>query len=201
MTKLTERFNRLRLTNSAINEHLETLRRYAASSDVVCELGVDTGQSTTAFLQGQPGHLFSFDIVMRPELEELFSMARFSKTCPNRTESIIGDTFWVFNCPWDTSKQAVPACDLLFIDTWHAYQQLAAELALNHSRARKWIVMHDTESFGANGEGWQDWKAAGKGSLVGIRPAITDFLEAHPEWQEKEYYANNNGLMILGRKL
>jgi hypothetical protein len=198
---LQERFTKLRLTDSSINEHLETLRRYAQSSDVVCELGVDIGQSTTAFLMGQPGHLFSFDLVMKPELEELFSIARFSKTCPNRTESIIGDTFWVFNCPWDTSKLAVPTCDLLFIDTWHSYPQLAAELALNHERARKWIVLHDTISFAACGEGWQDWEADGKGELKGIGFAMQDFLDAHPEWIMKEHYNNNNGLTILGRKL
>lgn len=198
---LLERFNKLRLTNSSINEHLETLRRYAQSSDVVCELGVDIGQSTTAFLMGQPGQLFSFDLVEKPELQELIELAGWKKRCPDHLEAKVGETYWVLTTPFDTSKLAVPACDLLFIDTWHSYPQLAAELALNHERARKFIICHDTVSFGEQGEGWQDWVAQGKGMLAGLRYAVSDFLEQHKEWCLKEFYENNNGLTILGRKL
>lgn len=198
---LQERFNKLRLTNSSINEHLETLRRYAQSSDTICELGVDIGQSTTAFLMGQPGQLFSFDLVEKPELQELINLASFTKRCPDHIEAKIGETYWVLTTPFDTSNLAVPACDLLFIDTWHAYPQLKAELALNHERVRKWITLHDTVSFKYHGEGWQDWAESGKGTLLGLEVAIDEFLFEHPEWVIKEEYANNNGLTVLGRKL
>lgn len=198
---LQEKFNKLRLTNSSINEHLEVLRTYAQSSDTICELGVDIGQSTTAFLMGQPGQLFSFDLVEKPDLAELINMATFTKRCPDHVEAKIGETYWVLTTPFDTSNLAVPACDLLFIDTWHAYPQLKAELALNHDRVRKWIVLHDIESFGTHGEGWQDWQAQGKGELLGLKPAVVDFLINHPEWLTKDYYLNNNGLLILGRQL
>lgn len=194
------RFNRLCETPSSINEHLPILRRYAQSSDIVCELGVDIGQSTTAFLLGQPGRLFSFDLVEKPELQELTALASFTKRCPTHIEAQIGETFWVFQ-KMDTSKEPAPYCDLLFIDTWHAAIQLEAELHLNHQRVRKWIILHDTESFKEKGEGWQDWEAAGKGPLYGLSAAISYFLREHPDWQQKEHYPHNNGLTVLGRKL
>ena len=42
LAPLQAHFHTLQSTPTAINEHLETLRRYSKSSDVVCELGVDT---------------------------------------------------------------------------------------------------------------------------------------------------------------
>lgn len=191
------------VTGTAISEHLQTLRRYAQSSDAVCELGVESGQSTTALLLGQPSQLFSFDLVERPELQQIIDAASFTKRCPDHLECRIGKTYWILTTPFDTSKLAVPACDLLFIDTWHCAPQLKKELNLNHDRVRKWIIMHDTVSFGEKGEGWQDWEAAHltDGPLLGLTSAINAFLYDHPEWVVKEHYPNNNGLTILGRKL
>lgn len=194
-------FANRRGTPSAINEHMETLRTYGQSSEVVCELGVDYGNSTVAFLSGQPDEFFSFDRQFTEHIEDVIALSQWTNRCPNKIEAVIGRTFWVFHI-LDTSKEAVPSCDTLFIDTWHAYPQLKAELDLNAARVKKWIILHDTQSFGIKGESWQDWEILHNGEpLQGLWPAILEFLAADPRWYIKEHFAHNNGLTVLGRRL
>ena len=80
--------------------------------------------------------------------------------------------------------------DLLFIDTWHVYEQLKTELALHAGRARKWIILHDTQTFGITGE------TAGHRGLL---PALEEFLDGNPVWRRVEHFTNCNGLTILER--
>ncbi len=87
-------------------------------------------------------------------------------------------------------KVGIEETDLLFIDTWHVYEQLKEELRLHGSKARKYIVLHDTTTFGENGEGE---------GRRGLWPAVEEFL-AVGEFQIKERFQNNNGLTILVRK-
>ena len=49
-------------TESDINEHLPTLRKYTEDCDSVIEMGVRTVVSTWAFLAGKPKSLVSIDI-------------------------------------------------------------------------------------------------------------------------------------------
>jgi hypothetical protein len=79
--------------------------------------------------------------------------------------------------------------DLLFIDTWHVYEQLSEELRLHAGAARKYVVLHDTTTFGDQGE------SAGH---RGLWPAIEEFL-AQGTFRLKARYANNNGLTVLER--
>ena len=37
--------------------------------------------------------------------------------------------------------------DFMFIDTWHTYKQLAAELELLAPKVRKYLAFHDTVAF------------------------------------------------------
>ena len=59
--------------------------------------------------------------------------------------------------------------DLLFIDTWHAYKQLKAELELHASKARKYICFHDTTSYENRDEtSYEEWGDEWKGEGIGI---------------------------------
>ena len=70
--------------------------------------------------------------------------------------------------------------------------------------------MHDTTIDEINGEtircGWDaEIQSKESGFPVeeinkGLWPAVTEFLETHPEWYLKERFTNNNGLTILARK-
>ena len=35
--------------------------------------------------------------------------------------------------------------------------------------------------------------------LIGLMPAVNEFLQSHPEWIMEKQYTNNNGLTILKR--
>lgn len=188
METLEERYSRLCQTPSSINEHLPTLRALACELFHVVEFGVDIGQSTTAFLLSSVKHLTSVDIVIKQEVLDLYSSYR-ARPSPE----------WRLLMKNDLDMDPIP-CDLLFIDTWHAYPQLRSELSLHADYAGKYIALHDTMSFQWKGEGWQDWEAAGRGKLLGLWPAVEEFLREHREWEIRNHYPNNNGLTIMARK-
>jgi hypothetical protein len=99
----------------------------------------------------------------------------------------------------NTLEIDIEQTDLLFIDTWHAYQQLKGELAKHHSKVNKYIVLHDTSNFEFQDEtSYEEW--GWKGENKGIWPAVEEFLQERTEWELHERYTNNNGLTILKRK-
>jgi hypothetical protein len=79
---------------------------------------------------------------------------------------------------------------MLFIDTWHNEVQIKKELKLSGNQANKFLVFHDTVTFGLVGE---------KGGN-GIMQPILDFVMLNPHWNIKQELRNNNGLMILERR-
>lgn len=99
--------------------------------------------------------------------------------------------------------------DLLFIDTYHVYGQLKRELARWHSSVAKYIIMHDTTTYGEHGESslWghdpvEHSKQSGfpvNEVMKGLWAAVEDFLAEHPEWKLEIRLTNNNGLTVLTR--
>lgn len=98
--------------------------------------------------------------------------------------------------------------DLIFIDTWHTYAQLTKELERWADAAGRYLVFHDTQSFGYHDEGVaghggknvDEALYVGAASKVGLRAAVTDFMSTHPEWIIEKEFINNSGLLILARK-
>lgn len=163
--------------NSDISWHLPYLWRLASTVSHVTEMGTRTGQSTSAFVWAKPDRVVAYDIERHPEVDTIAEAAR---SC--------GVDF-VFH-QQDVLQAEIEETDLLFIDTWHVEQQLREELRLHAGRARRYIVLHDTQSFGDVGD------AVGMG---GIWPAISDFLREHPAWEILQHFPLNNGLTVLGR--
>jgi hypothetical protein len=202
MTTIEKKYQEKCSTPSDISEHLPTLRRYAGECQNVTELGVRAVVSTWAFLAGlsdsarrdmkYPKRLLSVDIA-RPEnhggnLAEVFAAAEG------------GITFLFLEA--DDRKIELAETDLLFIDTWHAYEQLKAELDLHGNKARKFIILHDTETFGEHGEKLDPLDLHGNIILpppCGLKQAVVEFLLDNPEWRVREHFKNNNGLTVLER--
>lgn len=161
---------------SDINEHCPTLYLLAAQCDHVTEMGSRTGVSTRALLRAQPKKLVCYDLRRHPEFDNLFRLA-------GRTEFRFHEA--------STLDAAIEATDLLFIDTYHVYEQLREELELHGDRVRRFIAMHDTTTFGERGEC--------EGSR-GLWLAVQDYLAAHPEWRLVARYHHNHGLTILERR-
>lgn len=175
-TRITELYYQARYTISDINEHVPTLRRLAADCQRVTEMGVRSGVSTAAFLFARPDSLICYDLDQHPNTATLAAAA---------AEAGIAFEF----VQGDVLAQKIAETDLLFLDTYHAYDQVRQELALHAGQVSRYLVLHDTTTFAVHGEGGQP----------GIWAAIQEFLESHPEWRLAERYENNNGLTILER--
>lgn len=171
-------FRRAQATPSDICEHVQRMRKLAERCDHITEMGVRTGVSTTAWIAARPKTLICYDIQRCAEVELLMRAAKAAG---------VNFVFRIENVLHATIEKT----DLLFIDTLHTYDQLRRELALHAAKARKYIVLHDTETFGQNGE---------IPGTRGLWPAVEEFLADNPPWILSERRINNNGLTILKRR-
>lgn len=174
--------NEMYKTPSDINEHIPTLLKYGQECEHITEMGVRWIVSTWAFLGAAPKKLISYDIKnpshWGKNINHVYTVAK---------EYGLDFTF----VEADVLKIDIEPTDLLFIDTWHIYDQLKQELTLHGNKAKKYIIMHDTTTFGEQGE---------RKPYKGLWPAIEEFLEDNKGvWALKERFTNNNGLTILQR--
>ena len=157
---------------SDINQHLDALKRYSSVCPHITELGVRNVVSTWAFLSGNPKKYVGVDILQCPiETAEQLAKER-------------GIDFTFIQADTLDPNFVLEPTDLLFIDTWHIYRQLVQELRIHGNKARKYIIMHDTTSFGEEDEGhWEEYsKRVGQPSEKrGLWPAIMEFLEENPQ--------------------
>ena len=167
-----------------INEHMGRLCELAKQCEHVTEFGI--GRSTWAFMQARPKTLRSYDRLSRDEANRNYRGTNLE--LQERLSAAAGIDFRFEQA--DTRTLEIDPTDLLFIDTFHVYAQLQTELERHAGQARKFIVMHDTETFGDTGE---------DGSTPGLWRAVEDFLAGHPEWSVAERRTNNNGLSVLVR--
>jgi hypothetical protein len=182
-------------TKSDINEHLPTIKKYAIECDVVSEMGTRFVVSTWALVEANPKKITCYDIN-----EEFFLQGKENiyEICQNK-----GIDFTFIKA--DTLKIKIDKTDLLLIDTLHRYQQLFQELTLHAQNVEKYIILHDTNTFGYVDEFIYDHasdliqKSSDKSGLI---PAIEDFLGSTDgsNWFILEKFENNNGLTILKRK-
>lgn len=178
---IQETYIRLCSIPSDINEHLPTLRKYAEQCEHVTEMGVRSIVSTWALLAANPKKMISYDIVHPNKLGANIEVVYSSAAIEN-----IDFTFHETN----VLEVEIEPTDMLFIDTVHNYEQLKQELKLHSSKVKKYIVLHDTVTFGSHDE---------TASGAGLLPAMYEFLLNNNNWIIKEQFLNNNGLTILQR--
>jgi hypothetical protein len=192
MYDLEQIVNQIYTTPSDINEHIPTLVEYGSECDHITEMGVRAITSTWAFLGAAPKKLISYDIENPSKwganIDQVYNVAKhYGLDYEFKKEDVL--------------KIDIEETDLLFLDTWHAYCQLKAELDRHNSKAKKYIIMHDTTSYESRDEpltsenAWEGEPPTGKGLWL----AITEFLDSTNEWELHKRYINNNGLTILKR--
>lgn len=185
---INENFIKAKNTPSDIHEHMDTLYNLAKECSHITEMGVRNVVSTWAFMLRDPEKLVGIDIHTNDNV--LIAKEAYPK--------------WEF-IQADTTKIEIEKTDLLFIDTLHIYSQLKKELDLHAKNVNKYIVLHDTTTYGHVDEptSWQtpeimeNYKVENKTGLI---PAINEFLNDNPEWVIFKEYTNNNGLTILKHK-
>lgn len=162
---------------SDINSHLPILKVLADSCEHVTEFGIRKANGSTIAFLASSAKVKSIDIEITDEAMEVFYQCEHE----DREWDLEGG---------DTLSITLDKTDLLFIDTLHTYNQLKKELERHESVVKKYIVLHDTETFGRKGEDNKN---------RGLMDAIEEFLHGNTNWKMKKHYKNNNGLTILER--
>jgi cephalosporin hydroxylase len=185
MEEIISKYKQLCSTPSDINEHLPVLKRYAEECEHITEMGVRYVVSTWAFLAASPRRLISYDILTDLDMNIFSQNLEEAKT----KAAEIGVDFSFVQA--DVLNIEIEETDLLMIDTYHEYNQIKNELKLHSNKARKYLIFHDTTTFGQFGETFKE------PNTVGIWPAIEEFLNENPNWKIQEFLTNNNGLTVL----
>ena len=167
-------------TKSDISEHLEKLKKYADRCDHITEFGVRYGNSTIALMASRPQKMISYDVNFPAKQSLLKDITKNSKI------------------NWKFKRQSSLKCniektDLLFIDTYHSYEQLSLELDRHSSKVKKYIIIHDTTTFGYKDE--ENTKPRSPKS--GLVPAIDKFLKNNKDWARESVDYFNNGMTYL----
>lgn len=166
-------YRKVRSENTDIREHCPTLFSLGNQVSHVTEFTRGVLNSTVSFLASSASKVVSYSPFKNKDLERLNNLV------DDRLE-----TNSIKNFNYDISET-----DLLFLDNEHTYANLTFELETCADRVKRYILIHDTETFGEIGED------GGKG----LKIAIDDFLENRPEWNLQNHATNNNGLTILSR--
>ena len=180
MYDLEQIVNKIYLTPSDINEHIPTLIEYASECETITEMGVRAITSTWAFLGAAPKRLISYDMEDPSHYGSNIQIV-------HDVAKQYGLNFTFIKA--DVLKIDIEETDLLFLDTWHAYDQLKAELDIHHIKVKKYIAMHDTTTYGGPSQG----------DPIGLLAAVMEFLASHREWTVYYHTHSNNGLTILER--
>lgn len=161
---------------SDIADHMPVLKRYAKECEHITEMGVREVKSTWAFLYACPEKMVCIDWdktpfeVPRDKLNEAAILAG---------EAGIGFQF----ISADTTEIEIEQTDLLFIDTWHTYEQLLLELLTHSDKVNKYILAHDTSEK----------------VFPGMSHAVDDFLKLNPQWELRLRLEQFPGLTALAR--
>jgi hypothetical protein len=202
---LTE-FNKIRYAPfhpSQMQRYMDKLYVYATKCDHITEMGVAVVCSTWAFLAANPKRLVSIDIDPNCPVQPIREAA---ERIGVDFEFVVGDTNHgvtknlnpenpysskgVHDQGDDIPYYDCEPTDLLFLDTYHHHDGLKREFELHADKSRKYIILHDTVSFGTKGEG-NDTK--------GLQPAINEFLANNTQWIKDWEDLEWPGLIILKR--
>ena len=190
-----QKYYYLKNVSGDISEHLHVFRRYAKDCDSIIEMGTRWGSSVWGFMMGLSDHART-DWGNHPLNKK---MVCIDIDHPNIWgENLLEDMEngakqWNINFEFrqqNTLENEIEECDLLFLDTWHSYDQVKGELIRHGNKAKKYIGFHDTQFYD-----FRDMSGT-----QGIWPAIEEWLRANPHWYIYEKFANNHGITFLRRK-
>jgi len=191
-----------------ITEHVYTLIEYGKKCKHITEMGVRYGYSTRSFLFAQPKKLISIDFSQWLSLHQAGMIDPLETGTGNIQytkykefyKDVVDFQFILEN----STKVDIEPTELLFIDTFHHGDCLTIELNKHGNKASKYIILHDTETFGRNGQddpsGTFFIKGTTGGPGTGLMDALEQWLSQNPIWYISKHFTNNNGLTILERK-
>lgn len=193
MSMIDDNYERVCKTAGDIQFHLPKIKEIATGCNHITEFGVRSVISTWVLLSARPKVMVSYDIV-DCNVEDVTIAAIHEN---------IEYTFIKAN----TCEVNIENTELLFIDTDHTYKQLKTELTLHGHKVNKYIIMHDTFTYGLKDN--PPWSSNSPRvsyknmtpNAVGLQEAICEFLRENNEWGILYETQINNGLTILRKTL
>ena len=158
-----------------MHEHLPWISELVADCKHTTELGVGHAQSTRGFLRHDNEH-HSY------EFQPYDTTIEYFKNAKNAGRNV---TLHIS----DTRTIEIAETDVMLVDSYHSYEQVKTELELHANKVRKYILFHDTSTFGDRGQGGE----------AGVWPAIEEFLDKNTNWVLVERRTNNNGMTLIKR--
>jgi GT2 family glycosyltransferase len=169
-----ERFEEIKKNSSDINELVEDIFNHTKGCNIAVSLGIMKGDAAFALLLGCQHHISIDSNASRDTLNFL------NDYFGSKSSSIIQNTY----DPIDLEE-----FDVLFVDSAHTADCVEKELKTHAYKVNKFIIFHDTHTFGDVGEDGGE----------GIKKPIYDFLSNNQEWKIIYEANNNNGLIILAK--
>lgn len=175
---------------SASTVHLPRLRALADGLELAVEFGVKKGASSAALLMGAQ-RVIGYDLV---------------ETRDGRRLQGLAGARWSYRIE-DSRLATFDACDLLFIDSLHTFDQVQAELTAHAHKVRRYLVFHDVLTFGSIGAAGESGQFAWTYQVgqsvpqeaLGIRPAIDALMIRDRTWTIAASYVDSHGLLVLER--
>jgi hypothetical protein len=165
---------------NVIAHYMDVLYNYACECETITEFGINQVNSTWAFLLSDPKRLTSIDIDLHKNPTKHLGPFKGTNIWLLNAQRLASKSNIEFNViESDTTKIEIDTTDLLFIDSDHTYKCLSQELTLHGNKVQKYIIFHDTVLF------------------KDLDKAITEFLEANPNWVIKEKISSSPGLTII----
>lgn len=168
---------------SDINLHLPTLLALGRQVSHVTEFGVRGICSSWAWIKAEVKHIHLYDIVHPQDHPD--------PAVPPWTwkdyQALRPDAQFHLE---STLECTIVPTELLFIDTLHTGPQLQQELVRHHQQVSKFIVLHDTETYGTQGEDRLS---------PGLDWALIPFVAQYP-WRIFYRTPENNGLTVLVKR-
>lgn len=184
---LQQQYQQACATISDINEHLPVLHDLANRCTHVTEMGVRTGVSSRALLSSNASKFRMYDLTADSEVSNL-------------VDKCVAAGMDVQYTIADVLKIDIEPTDLLFIDTWHVYKQLRAELLRHAGKSKRYLVLHDTHTFGvADHQHVYPLNNQTVQSGPGLLPAVIEFMIYDPNWRFVYHTHRNNGFTVLER--
>lgn len=157
-----------------LDQHLATLQKLASQCTHVTEFS--KRRESTPALMAAP-MVLSYNIERDPLQDRLRMLA--------------GNGLVLEHKP-STDVPAIPQTDMLFIDSIHTHKAALDELRKYGKSVAKFIVFHDTHTYGMRGE---------DGSSGGLLSAMSDYIRENPEWFFSFHSPTQHGLTCITRLL
>lgn len=205
--KLKSGYLATRDTGSDIHEHIMRLYEMAKQCTRIIDAGFNFSFGSWPLIKGLIDN--EEDSSERLLYTSYGAMGKFRASgtgVPEETQEIMSRLGVKYVALTDEN---MPLVDMVFIAGWHCYPQVKLELEQYSACTGKWLVIHCTSTDAEFSESLRcghNIPARARASgfseeeiKKGIWPAITEFLQEHPDWCLEERLLHNNGLTILSR--